>query len=100
MTAIAISGTGLYTPPHSISNEELVAAFNAYVRKFNAAHTADIAAGKVQALQESSTEFVLKASGIKSRFVVDKDGILDPDVMCPASPNVRTTRSRSWPRWP
>ena len=71
MTAIAISGTGLYTPPFSISNEELVASYNAYVRKFNALHATDIAAGKTAALNESSVEFVTKASGIKSRFVVE-----------------------------
>lgn len=86
MTAIAISGTGLYTPPYSISNDELVAAYNAYVKKFNAEHGPDIAAGKAQALQESSTDFVFKASGIKSRYVVEKDHILDPDVMCPRIP--------------
>ena len=86
VTAIAISGTGLYTPPNAISNEELVASFNAYVKKFNAANATAIAAGKVQPLQESSVDFVLKASGIKSRFVVEKDHILDPDVMRPDIP--------------
>ena len=86
VTAIAISGTGLYTPPFSISNEELVAAYNAYVRKYNETHAADIASGKAPALSESSVEFVTKASGIKSRFVVEKDNILDPDVMCPRLP--------------
>jgi beta-ketodecanoyl-[acyl-carrier-protein] synthase len=86
VTAIAISGTGLYTPPHSISNEELVQAFNAYVRKSNAENATAIAAGKMQPLQESSVDFVLKASGIKSRFVVEKEHILDPDVMCPRIP--------------
>lgn len=86
MTAIAISGTGLFTPPHSISNEELVASYNAYVKKFNEAHAADITAGRVQALSESSAEFVTKASGIKSRFVMEKQNTLDPDVMCPRIP--------------
>ena len=86
MTPIAISGTGFYTPPYSISNEELVASYNAYVKNFNAAHATDIAAGKTHALLESSTEFVFKASGIKSRYVVEKDHILDPDVMCPRVP--------------
>jgi beta-ketodecanoyl-[acyl-carrier-protein] synthase len=86
LTAIAISGTGLYTPPYSISNEELVASFNAYVRRHNAGHATEIAAGKRAALAESSTEFVVKASGIKSRYVVEKDHILDPDVMCPRIP--------------
>ena len=31
MKQVVISGTGLFTPPHSISNEELVVAFNAYM---------------------------------------------------------------------
>ncbi|MFM9862478.1 MAG: beta-ketoacyl-ACP synthase III, partial [Micropepsaceae bacterium] len=86
MTSIAISGTGLYTPPNAISNEELVASYNAYVKNFNAAHAAAIAAGQTAALQESSVEFVLKASGIKSRFVVEKEHILNPDVMRPNIP--------------
>ena len=38
------------------------------------------------ALVESSAVFIVKASGIKSRYVVDKAGILDPDVMCPRLP--------------
>ena len=83
MTAVAISGTGLFTPPNSISNEELVASYNAYVKKFNAANAAAIAEGRIQALTESSAEFVVKASGIKSRYVMEKQGILDPDTMCP-----------------
>ena len=38
MHNIVISGTGLYTPRNSISNDELVDSFNAYVRLFNAEH--------------------------------------------------------------
>ena len=34
----------------------------------------------------SSVEFIEKASGIKSRYVMDKTGILDPDVMRPILP--------------
>lgn len=83
MTSVAISGTGLFTPPNSISNEELVAAYNAWIKKFNAENAAAIAEGRVQALTESSAEFVVKASGIKSRYVMEKQGILDPDTMCP-----------------
>ncbi|MGZ6021109.1 MAG: beta-ketoacyl-ACP synthase III [Rhizomicrobium sp.] len=86
MTALAVSGTGLYTPPQSISNAELVTAFNAYVRKTNAANADAIAAGRATALVESSAEFIVKASGIKSRYVVDKAGILDPEIMCPRLP--------------
>jgi beta-ketodecanoyl-[acyl-carrier-protein] synthase len=86
VTALAVSGTGLYTPPQSISNEELVTAFNAYVRGANAANADAIASGAKTALVESSAEFIVKASGIKARYVVDKAGILDPDIMCPRLP--------------
>lgn len=81
-----ISGTGLYTPPHSISNAELVVAFNQYVDNFNAQHATAIAAGELQPLAQSSTEFIVKASGINSRFVMDREGILDPQRMCPHLP--------------
>jgi len=84
--AIVISGTGLYTPPNSISNDELVEAFNAFVERFNEANKDAIAAGEVEALNPSSSEFILKASGIESRYVIDKAGVLDPDHMTPRIP--------------
>lgn len=84
--AIVISGTGLYTPGQSISNAELVESFNAYVRGFNARNAAAIAAGECEALAESSVEFIVKASGIQSRYVIDKTGVLDPQRLCPRIP--------------
>jgi beta-ketodecanoyl-[acyl-carrier-protein] synthase len=78
-----LSATGLYTPPDSISNAELVASFNTYVDAENAANAAAIAAGEVEPLQPSSVEFIEKASGIKSRFVIAKAPILDPAIMAP-----------------
>jgi beta-ketodecanoyl-[acyl-carrier-protein] synthase len=81
-----IAATGLYTPPHSLSNAELVETFNAYVERFNAANAEAIAAGEVAALTPSSAEFIEKASGIKSRFVMNKTGLVDPDVMHPMLP--------------
>lgn len=83
MHQVVISGTGLFTPPYSISNEELVTAFNAYVELFNADNAAAIEAGEVAALQPSSAEFIEKASGIKARYVLNKEGILDPKRMRP-----------------
>ncbi len=80
---IVISGTGLYQPPHIITNAELVEAFNAYAEKFNAKHAARIESGEVQAMVGSSVEFIEKASGIKQRYVLDKQGVLDPDRMRP-----------------
>ncbi|PLK23987.1 beta-ketoacyl-ACP synthase III [Porphyrobacter sp. TH134] len=81
-----ISATGLFTPADSISNDELVASFNAFVDRHNAAHADAIAAGEAEALTYSSAEFIEKASGIKSRHVMSKAAILDPATMCPRLP--------------
>ena len=81
-----ITGTGLYIPPYTISNEELVASFNQYAEKYNTQHTDQIAAGTVTAIELSSTAFIEKVSGIKSRYVMEKDGILNPDIMTPIFP--------------
>jgi beta-ketodecanoyl-[acyl-carrier-protein] synthase len=82
----AITGTGLFTPSQSISNDELVDSFNRYVAAFNAENEEAIASGDVEALHESSSAFIEKASGIKSRYVIDKSGILDPEIMAPRIP--------------
>ncbi|MCP5420304.1 MAG: beta-ketoacyl-ACP synthase III [Gammaproteobacteria bacterium] len=84
--SIVISGTGLYDPPYTITNDELVVAFNAFVRHYNEAHRAGIESGEIEPLLESSTDFIVKASGIESRKVMDKSGILDPEIMCPRLP--------------
>lgn len=81
-----ISATGLFTPSESISNAELVASFNAFVDRHNAAHAGAIAAGEVEPLAYSSTEFIEKASGIKARHVMAKAPVLDPEIMAPRWP--------------
>jgi beta-ketodecanoyl-[acyl-carrier-protein] synthase len=86
MSKVVISGTGLFTPSNSISNAELVSSFNAYVAQFNLDNAAAIADGSVTALEASSVEFVEKVSGIKSRFVMEKEGILDITRMVPRIP--------------
>ncbi len=78
-----ISATGLFTPPESISNAELVDSFNRYVAQFNTANAAAIASGEVAELLPSSVEFIEKASGIKSRHVMSKAPLLDPQIMAP-----------------
>ncbi len=83
MTNIVVSGSGLYTPPHSISNDELVQSFNQYVDAYNDRYREEISAGAMAPLEYSSSEFILKASGIESRYVVEKTGILDPERMRP-----------------
>lgn len=86
MKQVVISGTGLYTPAQSISNDELVDAFNSYVETFNEQHASEIEAGTVTALVPSSSAFIEKASGIKSRYVTNKEGILDTARMKPYIP--------------
>lgn len=81
-----IAATGLFTPEQSISNAELVAAYNAWAELENARNADEIAAGTREALTPSSVEFIEKASGIKSRFVLDKTGVLDPERMVPHLP--------------
>lgn len=81
--SVVISGTGLFTPSESISNDELVNCFNAYVDQFNADNEQEIENGKVTALSHSSSAFIEKASGIKSRYVMSKEDILNVDIMRP-----------------
>jgi beta-ketodecanoyl-[acyl-carrier-protein] synthase len=82
MTAI-ITATGLFTPADSVSNQELVDSFNAYVDGYNSQFKAEIEHGDKLALTHSSAEFIEKASGIKSRHFIAKEGILDPTIMAP-----------------
>ena len=79
MYQAAITGSGVFTPAQSISNEELVVAFNAYADRQNAT-------GAEPPVPHSSAEFIFSASGIQSRYVLDKAGVLDPEVMHPILP--------------
>jgi beta-ketodecanoyl-[acyl-carrier-protein] synthase len=72
-----ISATGIFTPKDAISNAELVTSYNAYADLFNTQNP------DAEPLVHSSVEFIEKASGIKSRNVIDKKAILDPTVMEP-----------------
>lgn len=86
MKTPVISATGLWTPRDSVSNEELVASYNTWADIWNKERAADISAGLLEPKTHSSVEFIEKASGIKSRYVIDKSGILDPDIMAPRIP--------------
>lgn len=88
-SGIVISGSGLWTPPNVITNAELVASYNAWAERYNAEHAAEIAAGTLEEKPASSERFIEKASGIKSRFVYTREGILDVDRMRPKFPERR-----------
>ena len=75
-TGTSITGHGVWHPDNVLTNDELVAAFNEFVRRHNAKHPD-------AQLKESGSEFIEKASGIKRRYVHDKTGLVDPERMCP-----------------
>lgn len=76
----AIRAAAVHIPADRITNEELVASFNAYVVRENLRRAA---AGE-PLLEPSSASFIEEASGIRARHVLDKTGILDPERMVPA----------------
>ena len=86
MFTAAITGTGVFTPEAVITNDQLVVAFNAHADLFNAENADAIAAGTVEAKSQSSADFILAASGIERRYVLDRDGLLDPARMYPSLP--------------
>ena len=78
-----LTGTGLYHPENVITNEELVSSYNAFVDRYNTRNADGIERGDIEALKPSSVEFIEKASGIKQRYVEEKQGVLDIDRMLP-----------------
>ena len=82
--SVLITGSGLYTPSQSISNDELVESYNKYVDSYNLENDEAIKSGDLIALVHSDSDFIKKVSGIEQRFVLDKEGILDPKRMRPS----------------
>ncbi|MEZ5812029.1 MAG: beta-ketoacyl-ACP synthase III [Rhizobiaceae bacterium] len=82
MKRVCISGIGVEIPEASISNEELVACFNDWVERENV----ERCKRGEKPLQPSSSEFIYQASGIRSRHVYEREGILDPARMTPNIP--------------
>jgi beta-ketodecanoyl-[acyl-carrier-protein] synthase len=83
LPSVSITGTGLFTPPESISNAELVASLTEAVLKWNAEHAEEIARGETAERALPDEEFIVKASGIERRYVMEKSGVLDPARMRP-----------------
>ena len=84
MSEIYIAGTGIWYPDESISNDEIVESYNSYVDFFNDTNKDAINNNQTSKLEYSSTEFIEKASGIKTRYVIDKKNILDINKMMPS----------------
>ena len=83
MSRILITGTGLFTPPDSVTNAELVASLGAANEKWNAEHRSEIDRGDLEERDMPTEKFILRASGIAHRYMMDKKGVLDPDRLRP-----------------
>lgn len=83
MVDVLITGSGFYVPETVLTNEELVDTFNEYVDKHNQLNKSNIDAGVKKPLRYSSTDFIQNASGIFSRHVIEKEGIIDVEIMHP-----------------
>ncbi|MHA6289304.1 beta-ketoacyl-ACP synthase III [Maricaulis sp. CAU 1757] len=81
--SVVIRSTGMWCPEDSVSNDELVAVYNAHVERFNKDNASAIERGTVEAKNPSSSAFIEKASGIKSRYTIDREGVLDVERMRP-----------------
>jgi beta-ketodecanoyl-[acyl-carrier-protein] synthase len=86
-TKTSITGHGVWHPETVLDNDELCAAFNEFVHRDNAKHADAIASGAREPLRESTPEWIVKASGIRRRYVEDKTGLVDPERMCPNIPD-------------
>jgi beta-ketodecanoyl-[acyl-carrier-protein] synthase len=93
LSECVISGTGLWVPPHRISNAELVASLTTAVERWNLDHKAEIESGACETRDLPSERFIVKASGVESRYVIEKSGLLDPERLRPHLP----TRSEDEP---
>ncbi|MAD48562.1 MAG: beta-ketoacyl-ACP synthase III [Gammaproteobacteria bacterium] len=87
MSNIHIAGTGIWYPEDKVTNEEIVTSFNAYVDNFNIENASVISKGHLEPMEHSSVDFIEQASGIQTRYVIDKEGILNPEKMMPSLQN-------------
>ena len=79
MSRVIISATGAEIPEGRVSNEQLVASFNAWVDCENVKR----AAQGLDLLEHSSAEFIEYASGVKARRMLDPEAVLDISRMAP-----------------
>ncbi len=83
MSRVVVTGTGLFTPDGGVSNDELVESLTAATLRWNAEHAAEIERGELSERDVPSSKFILRASGVGHRYVIDKQGVLDPTRLRP-----------------
>ena len=84
---VVLSGTGIYIPPDFITTDELVTTYNTYATNYNQKFKKEISSGLHKTMEKSCADFVIKASGIYKRHVIDRAGILNPDILHPILPH-------------
>lgn len=87
MRDCVIRSVGWHAPEESISNAELVKVFNTWAEGWNAENADAIARGEVEPKPLSSEDFIVSASGIRNRHVIDKPGLMDLNRMRPRLPH-------------
>jgi beta-ketodecanoyl-[acyl-carrier-protein] synthase len=83
LTRIVVSGTGLFTPAGSVSNDTLVESLTTATLRWNEAHADEIARGDLSPRDLPSSKFIVRASGVGHRYVIDEQGVLDPTRLRP-----------------
>ena len=86
MSRILVTGTGLFTPPDGVTNAELVESLRVAVEQWNRENAEAIERGEVEERDPPSEAFIRRASGVGHRYVMDKQGVLDPERLRPHLP--------------
>jgi beta-ketodecanoyl-[acyl-carrier-protein] synthase len=83
LTRIVVTGTGLFTPSGSVTNDALVESLTTATLRWNEAHADEIARGELSPRDLPSSKFIVRASGVGHRYVIDAQGVLDPTRLRP-----------------
>jgi beta-ketodecanoyl-[acyl-carrier-protein] synthase len=81
-----LTGSGLWTPDEGITNAELVASLSQAVEAWNSENAEAIESGELEERDLPSERFIVRASGVHHRYVIDKAGVLDPKRLRPHLP--------------
>lgn len=86
MKRAVLTGTGLWTPSEGITNAELVESLSQAVGAWNAERAEAIESGEIEERDTPNERFIVRASGVHHRYVIDKAGVLDPKRLRPRLP--------------
>ena len=73
----------MFIPPDTVTNEKLVESYNEHSLQWNEKNKEAIERGDLIAREQSSSAFIEKASGIKSRYFMEGEGLTEVGRMYP-----------------